>query len=234
MTEEASSEDPTASAVVDLTVLASEVVAAVTGPRGPEPSRSAVRDALRRRAEGAPYAEIASAIDGVSEKRAASWCRAAARIDPRFDAREAKPRRARKGAQRPELDKLIGWRPRHGTRAALQRRSEVEGRSITVIVQAAVDAYLQRRTAGVEVLVREQLRKGLKEELRAVAKSVGDQRMELARQGNNFNQLVKFTNRYKELPVSVTGEMQQLRAALDANSAELARLRASVEALVER
>lgn len=233
MTTTKSDEDrTTAAAGVDLTALAVGVVAAVTGPRGPAPAVERVADALARRAAGATYAEIAAAT-GVSEKRAASWCRAAARIDDRFDPRAAKPRRVRaEAAAKAPLEKLIGWRPRPGTRAVLESRAESEGRSITAIVQAAVDAYLQRRTAGVAVLVREQLRKGLKTELRAVADAVGAQELEIARQGNNLNQLARFVNRYRELPVAITDELEANRRELEANRRELARLTEAVEDLV--
>lgn len=226
-TEESEGESP-----IDYAVLAAEVAAEVKGPRGPEPEQAAVADALARRAAGETYEAIAEGV-GISAKRAATWCRTAARIDARFDARQAKPRRVRKEkASAAPLEKLIGWRPRPGTRAVLERRSNDEGRSITAIVQAAVDAYLQRRTAGVEVLVREQLRKGLKPELRAVADAVSAQELELSRQGGNLNQLTRFVNRYRELPVAITGELEANRRELEANRAELARLREAVENLV--
>lgn len=231
MAETAGDAGTTATAV-DPVALAVDVVAEVTGPRARPPEPSQVADALARRASGATYAAIAEAI-GVTEKAAALWCRTAERLDPRFDARQAKPRKRRKVAEaKPPREQMIGWRPRPGTREILETRAETEGRSLSALVQAAVDAYLQRRTAGVEVLVREALRKRLKEELRAVAEATGEQALELSRQGNNLNQMVRFVNRYQELPVSITTELAATRAALDANEVALTRLTAAVEHLV--
>ncbi|KJR06066.1 hypothetical protein UG54_14740 [Gordonia sihwensis] len=226
-TEESRSE-----AALDYGVLAADVAAAVTGPRGPAPSQIQVADALARRAAGATYEAIAEDV-GVSAKRAATWCRVAQRIDSRFDARGARPRKVRaEAAAKPGPEKMIGFRPRPGTRAVLERRAEIEGRSLTDLVQTAVDAYVQRKSAGIEVQVRRQLRAGLKAELRAVADAVGAQGLELARQGNNVNQVAAFCNRYKELPVAITEELAAARAALEANRAELERLRAAVEDLI--
>ncbi|WP_223373074.1 hypothetical protein [Gordonia bronchialis] len=232
MTQVDSAEESEGGSPIDYAVLAAGVAATAPGPGGPEPSQAEVADALARRAAGQTYEAIAEEV-GISAKRAASWCRAAARIDDRFDPRAAKPRRVRaEAAAKAPLEKLIGWRPRPGTRAVLESRAESEGRSITAIVQAAVDAYLQRRTAGVAVLVREQLRKGLKTELRAVADAVGAQELEIARQGNNLNQLARFVNRYRELPVAITDELEANRRELEANRRELARLTEAVEDLV--
>lgn len=232
LAEAVSTEESGRASAPDYAVLAADVVAEVTGPRARPPEPSQVADALARRAAGATYAAIAEAI-GVTEKSAALWCRTAARLDPRFDARRAKPRKKRKIAEaKPPREPMIGWRPRPGTRAILETRAETEGRSLSALVQAAVDSYLQRKTAGVAVLVREQLRKGLKEELRAVAEATGEQALELARQGNNLNQLSRFCNKYQELPVGVSDELALTRAALDANEAALAALTAAVESLV--
>ena len=226
-TEESAGDSP-----LDYAVLAADVAAAVTGPRGPAPSQIRVADALARRAAGQTYEAIAEAV-GVSAKRVASWCRAAQRLDRRFDARGAKPRKVRAGAAaKPGPEKIIGFRPRPGTRAVLERRAEVEGRSLTDLVQTAVDAYVQRKSAGIETLVRRQLRKGLKPELRAVSDAVGAQEMELSRQGNNLNQLVRFTNKYAQLPVAVTAELAATRRELESNRAALERLRAAVEDLI--
>lgn len=152
---------------------------------------------------------------------------------PRIEPRAARPRKVRKEtAASAPLEKLIGWRPRPGTRAVLERRAELEGRSLTDLVQAAVDSYVQRKTAGVESLVRRELRKQLKVELRAVADAVSAQSVELTRQGSNLNQLSRFVNRYRELPVAITDELAASRAELAANRAALARLSAAVESLV--
>lgn len=217
---------------LDYAVLATAVAAAVTGPRGPAPSQIQVADALARRAAGQTYEAIAEGV-GVSAKRAATWCKAAQRLDERFDARGVKPRKVRaEAAAKLGPEKIIGFRPRPGTRAVLERRAEIEGRSLTDLVQTAVDAYVQRKSAGIETLVRRQLRKGLKAELRAVADAVGAQEMELARQGSNLNQLARYVNKYKALPVAITEELAATRRELENNRAELERLRAAVEGLV--
>ncbi|WP_411815830.1 hypothetical protein [Gordonia sp. SND2] len=217
---------------LDLGALAAAVSVAVTGPRGPAPAREDVERVLRMRVDGETYASIAAAV-GVSEKRTASWCTAAQTADSRFRARGVKPRKVRKdAAARAPLDKMIGFRPRAGTRAVLERRAELEGRSLSDLVQTAVDAYVERKSAGVEVLVRRQLRRGLKPELRAVADGLARQELELARQGNNLNQLVRFTNKYRQLPVAITDELAATRAELEANRAELERLRSAVDELV--
>lgn len=232
MTTQVSTEESEGASPIDYAVLAGVVTAEVKGPRGPELERAEVADALARRAAGETYEAIAEEV-GVSAKRAASWCRAAQRIDPRYDARQLKPRKIRKEKlAQPGPEKIIGFRPRPGTRAVLERRAELEGRSLTDLVQTAVDSYLQRKVAGVEVLVRRELRKNLKDELRAVADAVSAQSVELSREGNNWNQLVRFCNRYQELPVSITDQLTANREALDRNAAALDRLSAAVESLV--
>ncbi|MCF8610205.1 hypothetical protein L5G28_08540 [Gordonia sp. HY285] len=224
--------ESTGDSPLDYAVLAAGVAAAVKSTRAPEPEQSVVTKSLRMRADGATYEAIAEGV-GVSAKRAASWCRQAARIDDRFDARSDAPRKVRKeAAAKAPLEKLIGWRPRPGTRAVLERRAKIEGRSLTDLVQTAVDAYLQRKSAGVEILVRRQLRKELKAELRAVADAVSSQSVEIARQGNNLNQLTRFCQKYQELPLAITSELESVRLELAANRVELARLTDAVEKLV--
>lgn len=231
MAETESVEESGRGSVPDYGALAVDVVAEVAGPRARPPEPLQVADALARRAAGSTYAAIAEAI-GVTEKAAALWCSTAARLEPAFDARQAKPRKIRKAAQaKPPREQMIGWRPRPGTRAVLEARAESEGRSLSALVQSAVDSYLQRKTAGVEILVREQLRKGLKEQLLAVAEETGKLQLELSRQGNNVNQLASFCNRYRELPVAITSELTANRAALAANEAALQQLISAVEKL---
>ncbi|WP_157436062.1 hypothetical protein [Gordonia malaquae] len=230
MTKAVSRQDR-AAAAVDLELLAAEVADAVKGPRGPEPEQASVADALARRADGETYAAIAAAI-GVSEKRAASWCREAARIDARFDAREAKPRRARDHSRRVGT-KMLTARIEAGLLELVARRAGDEGRSTTAVVEAALRSYVGRKVAGLETAVRRELRKRLKEELRELASAIGAHDAELSRQGNNLNQLTAFCNRYKELPVSITDELAATRRALDENRAATERLHETVLARFE-
>ncbi|OBA67773.1 hypothetical protein A5777_16495 [Gordonia sp. 852002-10350_SCH5691597] len=227
MTTTKSDEDrTTAAAGVDLTALAVGVMGAVTGPRGPAPAVERVADALARRAAGATYAEIAAAV-GISAKRAASWCRAAARIDGRFDARGAKPRRTRASTRRPAT-RMLSARVETELVELLARRAESEGRSVTAMVEAALRSFVGRKVAGVETAVRRELRKRLKEELRDLAAAVGAHDAELSRQGNNLNQLAAFCNRYRELPVTIVDELAATRRALEENRAATERLHAAV------
>ncbi|MFT3663250.1 MAG: hypothetical protein QM809_18360 [Gordonia sp. (in: high G+C Gram-positive bacteria)] len=221
--------DTSATAEVSFDELAAAVASAVAGPRAGAPAAGVVAEALRRRDAGESFETIGAAL-AITAKRASTWCRTAARIDPRFDAREAKPRKKRVESQaRTPLEKLIGWRPRPGTREVLERRAEQEGRSLTDLVQTAVDAYLGRKAAGVEVLVRRELRKGLKAELVALTAALDARERDLARQGSNLNQLVKFCHRYRELPVAITGELAATRTELEVTRAELTALRESVD-----
>ncbi|MFJ7619819.1 hypothetical protein ACIQYZ_13560 [Rhodococcus erythropolis] len=217
-------------AALDYEALAAEVAAEVTGPRGRAPELSAVTESLRRRAAGEAYPAIASAI-GVSAKRAASWCRTAQRIDARFDAREAKPRRARAGGR--PASTMFSARIEADLVALVRGRAASEGRSVTSVVESALRGYVGRKVAGVETLVRRELRKRLKEELRELSASVGALSMELRRQGSNLNQIAAFVNRYRELPVSIADELAATRRALEVNEAALERLHAAVLARYE-
>ncbi|MCX2964177.1 hypothetical protein [Gordonia aquimaris] len=212
---------------LDLGELATAVTAEVTGPRGRAPELSAVTESLRQRAAGEPYSSIAAAV-GVTEKRAASWCRTAARLDKRFDAREAKVRKST-GASRTMLsarieDDVIGL---------VHKRAHAEGRSVTSVVESALQSYVGRKVAGLETAVRRALRKNLRGELRDLAAAIGAARSELTKQGVNLNQLALFCNRYRELPGSITDELERTRQALDENRAAIEALHASVLARFE-
>lgn len=230
MTEVDSTEESAGDSPLDYAVLAAEVAAQVTGPRGRAPKLSAVTESLRRRAAGETYPTIAAAV-GVSAKRAASWCRAAARIDPRFDAREAKPRKMR-GGVRP-VTRMFSARIEDELLGLVEKRAKAEGRAVTSVVESALRAYLGRKVAGIETLVRRELRKGLKTELVGLAAAIGKHDAEWSRQGNNFNQLVHFVNTYEELPVVWLDELERTRQAHDANRAAIEALHAAVLARFE-
>ncbi|MDV6308091.1 hypothetical protein [Gordonia amicalis] len=224
-------ETVTAQPAVDFGVLAAAVADAVTGPRAGRPQEAAVAVALRRRAEGATFTAIAEAI-GVSEKRVRLWCRVAEQRDSRFDARGAKPRRVRAAAAtRPQLGKMIGFRPRQELREQLEQRAAEEGTTLTNIVEAAVSSYLSRKTPNVGLLVKRQLRKNLAAELAVVGTAVAEQRLELTAQGRNLNQLVRLCNEGR-VPVGVRAEIEATQAALGRNTEVLAALHAAVRTLV--
>ena len=101
---------------------------------------------LRRRAAGASYAEIAAAVADVSEKRAAAWCKAAQRLDARFDARQARPRKVRAGAKQ-RSTRMFSARLDTDLVELVERRAATEGRSVTSMVDVALRSYVGRKVA---------------------------------------------------------------------------------------
>ena len=67
---------------------------------------------------------------------------------------------------------------------------------------------------------------------------IGDRLSEITHQavgvGRNCNQIARFVNTYKELPVGISSELAELRVAINALVAELAAVRNSLDALCER
>lgn len=119
-----------------------------------------------------------------------------------------KPRPIRKEAP-------IAFRPRPGTRARLEKRAGQ--RSISTVVELAVDAYLGRVVRDVDP----SLRAALAEELSVI----GDRLAEIEHQergvGRNLNQTAKFLNTYRELPLDM---VQELRLSNEIHAAVLAAL----------
>jgi len=229
MTTAESGEDrATATAVVDLKALAVDVAAAAAGPRSGPADAAAVADVLRRRTAGASYAEIAVAVADVSEKRAAAWCKAAQRLDARFDARQARPRKVRAGAKQ-RSTRMFSARLDTDLVELVERRAAAEGRSVTSMVDVALRSYVGRKVAGVETMVRRELRKALKPALIATKDALGRVERELVKQGINLNQLAHHVNGYGELPVAWLDELEATRSALDVARAELRELRAAID-----
>lgn len=227
----AGSAEKSAATAVDFGALAGRVAAALAGPRSGPPEREVVADALRRRAEGEGYEQIAAEL-GISAKRAASWCRAASRLDPGFDARE-QPRRKVRAGSAPRVGKMLSVRLDADLWGPLEQRATAERRSVSAVVSSALGSYFGRKTPGVETLVRRELRKKVREELRELAAAIGAHGQEVSRQGNNLNQLTIFCNRYKELPVAIVDELAATRLALEANTEALEALHRSVLARFE-
>ena len=100
---------------------------------------------------------------------------------------------------------------------------------MTALMQAAWDSYAGRKTAGLELLVRRELRKGLKDQLIAVKDAISTREAALARTGNNLNQLTRFCHRYIELPVGLTAALVEAAAAHRAHAEEIRRLREAID-----
>ncbi|WP_124566808.1 hypothetical protein [Rhodococcus sp. KBW08] len=120
----------------------------------------------------------------------------------------------------------IAFRPRPGTRAQLEKRAGEQ--SLSVVVAAAVDAYLGRKAREVDP----KLRAALAAELAPI----GDQLAAIATQesaiGNNLNQQARFLNTYRELPYSYGDELAALNNRHEEVLAELRAIRAALESLV--
>lgn len=119
----------------------------------------------------------------------------------------------------------IAFRPRPGTRARLVKRAG--SRSLSAVVELAVDAWLGRKVVEVDPT----LRAALAVELGVI----GDRLSEIAHQvagiGRNANQIAKFVNTYRELPIGIGSELAELRAAINALVTELAAVRNSLDAI---
>lgn len=128
----------------------------------------------------------------------------------------------------PTKEQPIAFRPRPGTRARLVKRAG--NRSLSAVVEQAVDAWLGRVVKEIDPT----LRAALAVELGVI----GDRLSEITHQavgvGRNCNQIARFVNTYKELPVGISSELAELRVAINALVAELAAVRNSLDALCER
>lgn len=111
----------------------------------------------------------------------------------------------------------IAFRPRPGTRARLEKRAGQ--RSISQVVERAVDAYLGRRVVEVDP----SLRAALAVELAQVADRLAVIEHQEVGVGRNMNQIAKFLHTYREIPV---GLIEQLRDQSDIHAAVLAELAA--------
>ncbi|WP_438472817.1 hypothetical protein [Rhodococcus erythropolis] len=120
----------------------------------------------------------------------------------------------------------IAFRPRPGTRAQLEKLAGDQ--SLSVVVAAAVDAYLGRKVREVDP----KLRAALASELAPI----GDQLAAIATQeagiGNNLNQQARFLNTYHEPPPIYGEELAVLNNRHEAVLAELRAIRAALDSLV--
>lgn len=136
-------------------------------------------------------------------------------------------RAAAPASRRAPKEQPIAFRPRPGTRARLVKRAG--SRSLSAVVEQAVDAWLGRKVVEVDPT----LRAALAVELGAI----GDRLSEVAHQaagiGRNANQIAKFVNTYRELPIGISGELVELRAAAESLVAELAAVQRALDAIFD-
>lgn len=206
-----------AATAVDLGVLAGAVVAGAAGPKGPSPKAAVVAEALRRRGSGESYAAIGRGL-GVPLKVVSDWCRTAARVDPRYDARST--------TRGVTTDPPTAIRFRAGTRARLRRRAGDRG--LTPVIQNAVDAYLGRKVVEVDPGLRE----ALKDELITIAELLADISLQDAGIGRNVNQIAHFINSYREIPIGITAELTELNRRHSTVVDELAAIRDRLDRLI--
>lgn len=128
-------------------------------------------------------------------------------------------------SRRAPKEQPIAFRPRPGTRARLAKRAG--SRSLSAIVEQAVDAWLGRAVKEVDPT----LRAALAVELSVIGDRLSDIAHQAVGVGRNCNQIAKFCNTYRELPLGIASELAELRTATDALIAELAAVRNSLDAL---
>lgn len=119
----------------------------------------------------------------------------------------------------------IGFRPRPGTRARLKKRAG--GRALSHVLEAAVDAYLGRKVTEVD----HELRAALTAELAPIGRHLSGIRAQATGVGRNLNQMARFVNGYKRLPLAYREDLDTIRAGLDAILAELTAIREALDAL---
>lgn len=120
----------------------------------------------------------------------------------------------------------IAFRPRPGTRAQLEKRAGDQ--SLSVVVSAAVDAYLGRKVREVDP----KLRAALIDELSPISSQLAGIAVKESGIGNNLNQIARFFNTYSVAPPAYSEELATLTASHEAVLAELRTIRAALETLV--
>lgn len=116
----------------------------------------------------------------------------------------------------------IAFRPRPGTRARLEKRAGQ--RSISQVVELAVDAWLGRRVVDVDP----SLRAALAVELTEVADRLAVIQHQEVGVGRNLNQIAKFLHTYREIPVNLADELSETNRIHAGVLAELAAIRAGL------
>lgn len=132
-------------------------------------------------------------------------------------------------ARKPRLitkEAPIAFRPRPGTRARLEKRAGQ--RSLSVVVELAVDAYLGRKVVDVDPSLRAALAAGLSEVGDRLASIEHDERGV----GRNLNQIAKFLNTYREIPLGLAQELREANRIHADVLAELAAIRAALDRLI--
>ncbi|OBA40773.1 plasmid mobilization relaxosome protein MobC [Gordonia sp. 852002-51296_SCH5728562-b] len=129
-------------------------------------------------------------------------------------------------SRRAPKEQPIAFRPRPGTRARLAKRAGT--RSLSAVVEQAVDAWLGRVVREVDPT----LRAALAVELGIIGDRLSDIAHQSAGIGRNCNQLARYCNTYRELPVGISDELAELRAAVNALAAELAAVRQTLDAIL--
>ncbi|MDJ0454072.1 hypothetical protein [Gordonia amicalis] len=120
----------------------------------------------------------------------------------------------------------IAFRPRPGTRARLEKRAGE--RSLSVVVELAVDAYLGRKV----VDVNPSLRAALAAELAVIADQLASIEHQEVGVGRNQNQIAKYLHTYREVPVNLADELRETARIHADVLAELAAIRASLDRLI--
>lgn len=100
-------------------------------------------------------------------------------------------------------------------------------RSLSAVVEQAVDAWLGRAVKEVDPT----LRAALAVELGAIGDRLSETVHQAVGVGRNCNQIARFVNTYRELPIGIASELAELRTATDALITELAAVRNSLDAL---
>lgn len=120
----------------------------------------------------------------------------------------------------------IAFRPRPGTRARLQKRAGQ--RPLSVVLELAVDAFLGRKVKDVDP----SLRAALAAELSEIADRLASIEHDERGVGRNQNQIAKFLNTYREIPVNLADELSETNRIHAAVLAELAAVRAGLDRLI--
>lgn len=224
------SAEGSAAPAVDYAALAVDTGDAVTGPQDRLPDLDAVTQSLRRRADGESYAAIGrdlAATLGLSDTAAAKqvsvWCRTAATLDSDYDAGG----KVRRKNPEPRTEAPIAFRPRPGTREMLAKRAGK--RSLSAVVEVAVDLYLGRKVESVDP----GLAGEVAPELAKVADKLGEIEHQVRGIARNRNQLQKYINVYRQLPVKFAAEMSRENTNLEHVLSELEALRTEVHQLPE-
>ena len=136
-------------------------------------------------------------------------------------------RAAAPASSRAPKEAPIAFRPRPGTRARLAKRAG--SRSLSSVVEQAVDAWLGRKVVEVDP----SLRAALAVELSVIGDRLSETVHQAVGVGRNCNQIAKFCNTYRELPLGIVSELTELRTATDALITELAAVRQALDAIFD-